>query len=196
MFFADDSSQLGTQNAGTVIRGSDPSFIFPNWNSIKKQDFDDFFEYIQKVWDLTKDKQTNDNTKWKWPYLSEIAPYKLPFCMVIWFYYKNHYRKFIDLKRSFEEQKKLELQSKSMRIPLEELKNRMDVNEVIDFDAAETISVAAEFWEIQKNAQKRYCDNRRRDVCIKVVDLVRIRKFSVLRDYSTYKKTGVGPRFF
>lgn len=140
MFFADDSSQLGTQNAGTVIRGSDPSFIFPNWNSITKQDFDDFFEYIQKVWDITIEKQGNDSTKWKWPYLSEIAPYKLPFCMIIWFYYKNHYLQFLQLKHSFEEQKKLEIQSESMRVPLEELKNRINANEEINFDAAENQS--------------------------------------------------------
>jgi len=133
----DDTAQLGTSQAGTTIGGSDPAFVFPNWNNLEKQNIDDFFEYIQNVWVLTKEKIPSDRTKWKWPYLSEIAPFKLPFCMVIWFYYSNHYLKFLKTKHGYEQQKTYEIQSGSMKITLEDLKKRIDAGEEIDFDASE-----------------------------------------------------------
>jgi len=136
MFVLPDTGQLGTQNTGQMIIGNDPKYVFPRWNNIEKQDFDDLFEYVQNVWDLTKEKQPTDRTKWKWPYMAEISVYKLPFIMLIWFYYKNHYLQFLRVKHDFEEQKKLEIKSKSLQIPLEELQNRIDAGDKLDFEAA------------------------------------------------------------
>lgn len=129
-------SQLGTTQAGTQVRKSDPGYVFPNWNNLQKQDLDDLLEYIQNVWDLTKEKVAGDKTKWKWPYLAEMANYKLPFCMFVWYYYKNHYRQFLNLKRDYEEARMLEIQAKNMQITSDDLKHRIEAKEEINLDNA------------------------------------------------------------
>ncbi len=133
MFKLDDTAQLGSQTGGTVIEGHDPEYVFPNWKNIGKTDFDDLFEYVSKVWELTSEPMQNDKTKWKWPYLAEISNFKLPFSMIIWYYYKNHYQKFLTLKNENEYSRMLEIQAELLKIPIAELENRMDAKAEIDF---------------------------------------------------------------
>jgi len=97
---------LGTQiyNVMSELQTNDPKFIFPNWDSIDKRTFDDLFQYIETVYSLRKEDLPGDKTKYLFPYLAEIFRCGgLPFAAYIWFYYKNHYLKFLNLKKQFEE---------------------------------------------------------------------------------------------
>jgi len=60
------TSTLGTQMYNVMAEADDckPQYIFPNWNSINKQTFDEFFEYIEKLYSLRKETIPGDKTKY------------------------------------------------------------------------------------------------------------------------------------
>ena len=98
---------LGTQiyNVMSELQSSDPKFIFPNWDTIDKKTFDDLFEYIETVYSLRKETVSGDKTQYLFPYLAEIFRCGgLPFAAYVWFYYKNHYLKFLEKKKKFQDQ--------------------------------------------------------------------------------------------
>lgn len=66
----------------------DPTKIFKNWNSIKKDDIDDLFDFIEKVYQASTEEDANGNKRY--PYLYEnLQCGDIPFAMITWFYYKK-----------------------------------------------------------------------------------------------------------
>ena len=145
MFELPDTSQLGTAQSGTVIQGSSPEYVFPNWKDMDKENFDDFFEYHQKVVNLGT--ETISGTKWKWPYLAEIFPFKLPYIMLTMYYFKNHYLKFLSKRDEHIEKRKFEIKAASDGITLHELQIRHTSGSEINFTASK-IKAKQEILEI------------------------------------------------
>lgn len=135
MFELGDDAQLGTPQSGTSVTGHSPQYIFPNWDEISQEDFNDFFEYHQNMVNLAKITEDHD---WKWPYLSEIFPFKLPYIMMTMYYYKNHYLKFLSKRDEFIEKRKFEIQAEIEKITLHELQLRFSSGAKIDFGASQT----------------------------------------------------------
>ncbi len=127
-----------------LIDGYGPKYVFPNWNEIHKEDFDEFFEYHKKVVNLAKEINQGE---WKWPYISEIFPFKLPYIMMTMYYYKNHYLKFLTKRNEFIEKRKFEIQAEFEKITLHELQVRHAAGAQIDFTASQ-IKAKQEILEI------------------------------------------------
>ena len=81
---------------GLYLNGKFPDHqkdVFPTWDTIEKQFFDDLFLYIEKFQDAIKEKVPGTSIQlWKWPYLSELKEFqsggKIPTCIVLWYYWR------------------------------------------------------------------------------------------------------------
>jgi len=77
---------------------SDPKNIFPDWDKLPPKSLDILFNYIDGVEEAQKQKVSL--TEYKWPYLEEIFRCgSLPFIAFVWFFFHNHYLKFLEKKQ-------------------------------------------------------------------------------------------------
>ena len=105
---------------GTVRPGHQPQYVFPNWDNLDKKTLDDFFDYLNRMNEVAKEKQEHDDTKYRWPYLAEITSYKIPYAAIVWYYYKTHYMHFLDEKSKTEIRLTREYLSDKLQMPLED----------------------------------------------------------------------------
>ena len=110
-------TSYGTGGVATSHVGHKPEYIFPNWKNISKKTLDELFDYLQKMTDVAKERQLQDDTKHRYPYLAEISPYKLPYAAIVWYFYKHHYLNFLRQKAIVET--KLTAKNKAKKIGLE-----------------------------------------------------------------------------
>jgi hypothetical protein len=154
MYYEKNSSQIGTTQSGQTVLGHDPFFIFPNWDDVAKEDFDEMFEYHIRVAELPKImKMVGSSPQYQWPYLAEIFPFKLPYIMLTMYYYKNHYLNFLRKRDDYIESKKLTFQAEFMKITLTDLKTRLTAGTEIDMTASE-IKAKEVIQEIINNHQE------------------------------------------
>lgn len=156
MYKEKETAQLGTAQSGQTIRGSLPSYIFPNWDKIEKKDFDEFFAYHIRVAELPKITNV-EGTKpeYAWPYLAEIFPYKLPYLMLTMFYYKNHYLQYLAIRDSHIENKKIEFKAEELKITEADLRTRITTGAISDEDFVVSKAKAQELiQEVINNHQK------------------------------------------
>ena len=138
MYDLKNSAQLGTPSSGQTVKGCDPFYIFPNWDTITKKDFDEMFEYHLQVSNIPNIIDTKCSIpQYKWPFLAEIFPFKLPYIMATMYYYKNHYLEFLRIRDDYIEEKKLIFQAESMKITLTDLRIRIAAGTQIDMTASE-----------------------------------------------------------
>jgi len=122
-----------------IIKGCNPEYIFKNWDTVDKHDFDDLLDYIETIWEIANKKIKKNEAKWKFPYIAQMKNFSLPFCMFAWFYYRNHYTKFLEIKEGFVFDEALENKAKILKITVEELKNKINKNELkLDKELEET----------------------------------------------------------
>ncbi len=120
--------------SGQKVDGHSPKYVFPNWDGLSKVELDDFFEYHSQI--VSVATETTLTHKWKWPYLAEIFPFKLPYIMISMFYYKNHYQKFLAKRDSYVEKRKIEIHAIAEKISLHELQTRIASGAIIDFTSS------------------------------------------------------------
>lgn len=136
-YFAD----LGVQMYNIMFaekEGHDPYYVFPNWDKLSRDDLDEMFEYHLRVAELpTIIEKINTQPNYKWPFLAEIFPFKLPYIMLTMYYFKNHYQKFLKTKKEYVENKKLFFQSELMGINITELRTKLASGTIIDMTASE-----------------------------------------------------------
>lgn len=122
-----------------TMLGSKPEYIFKNWDTVDKHDFDDLLEYIDAIWEIANKKIKKNEAKWKFPYIAQMKNFSLPFCMFAWFYYRNHYTKFLKIKQRFVLMEALENKAKILKITVDELQNKINKNELkLDKELEET----------------------------------------------------------
>ena len=65
---------------------NEPTTVFPNWDSLKKEDVDDLLNFIVEIYKAGNEEENNGK---KYPYLFEIFQCgDLPFATITWYYYK------------------------------------------------------------------------------------------------------------